>query len=198
MTREYFDNNVDMAVEIEYEDGGRNWYTMKGPEVKEFCDERVAGGDYISDIDYCANQSDPAIREILDEAWKLFRAADSPYTKFEEAISNALLKSERKGSQKPQSRVWTEEEIKNLIQTNDIVLYRALLMLYDCQTVSEQATESTKEQNGIGFNAYDAKFLTSVSEFLKKAGFLTDKQKYITRKKLVKYNRQLTRLANEG
>ena len=193
MTREYFENEVDIAVEIEYEDGDRDWYTMKGPEVKEFCDKRVAGGDYISDIDYCANQSDPAVGELLAEALKAFRAPQSPYKSYDEAIDTLLTEE----PQKPQRRVWSEEEIKNLIQTNDIVLYRALRMLYDCQTATEQATESTRERNGIGFNAYDAQFLTSVAEFLNKTGFLTSKQKVITRKKLVKYNRQLTRLANE-
>lgn len=94
------------------------------------------------------------------------------------------------------TRTWTEEEIKILIQTNDIVLYRALLKLYACQTETEKETHSTRNKNGEGFNSYDAKFLTSVSKFLKSRGYLTDKQKYIVRKKLVKYNKQLTRIAN--
>ena len=93
-------------------------------------------------------------------------------------------------------RVWTEEEIKSLVQTNDKVLYGALRNLYNCQTADEQSDFNTKHQNGAGFNALDAEFLTSVSQFLIKNGFLTDKQKVIVRKKLVKYNRQLTRLAN--
>lgn len=93
-------------------------------------------------------------------------------------------------------RQWTVDEIKELVQTNDKVLYGALKKLYECQTADEQNAGETKEHNGMGFNGIDSKFLSSVSEFLLKRGFLTDKQKYITRKKLVKYSKQLTKLAN--
>ena len=93
-------------------------------------------------------------------------------------------------------RQWTVDEIKELIQTNDKVLYGALKKLYAEQTADEQHVGETREHNGVGFNGIDSKFLSSVSEFLIKRGFLTDKQKYITRKKLVKYSKQLTRLAN--
>ena len=95
-------------------------------------------------------------------------------------------------------KVWTSEEIKSLIQTNDTVLYRALKRLYSEQTDDEQFREHTVERNGRGFNKVDADFLTSVSKFLNSRGFLTDKQKAATRRKLIKYNTQLTRLANEG
>lgn len=93
-------------------------------------------------------------------------------------------------------RVWSEDEIKVLVQTNDKVLYGALKNLYNQQTADEQACGETKEYNGAGFNGVDAQFLSSTAEFLIKTGFLTDKQKVIVRKKLVKYNKQLTRLAN--
>lgn len=92
---------------------------------------------------------------------------------------------------------WTEEEIKNLIQTNDKVLYGALRHLYDCQTRDEQSSGTTKEHNNVGFNGVDAPIMSSFAQFLNKTGFLTDKQKVIARKKLVKYNKQLTRLANK-
>ena len=93
-------------------------------------------------------------------------------------------------------RVWTEEEVKNLIQTNDKVLYGALKKLYACQTADERAVGQTEENNGVGFNGVDAPILSSMAEFLNNRGYLTDKQKVIVRKKLVKYNRQLTKLAN--
>lgn len=94
-------------------------------------------------------------------------------------------------------RIWTEEEIKVLIQENDKVLYGALRKLYAEQTAEEQANGNTKVQNGIGFNGVDAPILSSFCEFLNKTGFLTPKQKILARKKLVKYNKQLTRLANQ-
>lgn len=91
---------------------------------------------------------------------------------------------------------WTEEEIRNLVQENDKVLYGALKKLYECQTKDEQNSKSTTEHNGVGFNSYDAEFMSSVCEFLLKNGFLTEKQKVVTRKKIAKYNKQLTALAN--
>ena len=95
-------------------------------------------------------------------------------------------------------RIWTEAEIKSLIQTNDEVLYRALRKLYAEQTADEQYSGETRERNGRGFNGVDSRFLSSVSEFLLKRGFLTTKQKTVARRMLVKYNKQLTRLANEA
>ena len=108
----------------------------------------------------------------------------------------AVAEPEEQNHKSSTKRVWTEEEIKSLVQTNDKVLYGALKNLYACQTADEQCDFNTKHQNGAGFNALDAEFLTCVAQFLEKHGFLTDKQKLITRKKLVKYNKQLTRLAN--
>ena len=110
---------------------------------------------------------------------------------------NIIMRSfEKEKESAKMARVWTEEEIKNLVQTNDKVLYGALKKLYECQTVDEQQIGETKEHNGVGFNGVDSKFLSSVSEFLIHRGFLTEKQKVATRKRLIKYNKQLTRLAN--
>lgn len=103
---------------------------------------------------------------------------------------------DRMNAKTPSKKVWSEEEIRSLIQTNDKVLYGALKKLYACQTADEQRAETTKERNGKGFNGVDAPFLSSVAEFLLKRGYLTDKQKACTRKKLIKYNKQLTELAN--
>ena len=93
-------------------------------------------------------------------------------------------------------RTWTAEEIKRLVQENDKVLYGALKKLYACQTAGEKVSGSTHEHNGEGFNAIDAPFLSSCAEFLIKTGFLTSKQKVLVRKKMIKYNKQLTALAN--
>lgn len=93
-------------------------------------------------------------------------------------------------------RIWTEEEIRNYIQVNDKVLYGALRKLYNEQTSDEQAAGETKHHNGVGFNGADSKIMSSFAEFLKRTGFLTTKQKAIARKKMVKYTKQLTKLAN--
>ena len=93
-------------------------------------------------------------------------------------------------------RVWTQEEIKQLIMVNDKMVCKSLIKLYERQTASEQMDGSTTERNGAGFNGVDAPILTSFAEFLKRAGFLTPKQIQVCRKKLIKYTRQLTVIAN--
>lgn len=93
-------------------------------------------------------------------------------------------------------KIWTKEEIKNLIMTNDKMVERSVLKLYDYQTKEEQYDKNTTEENGVGFNSFDASFLTSIAEQLKRKIHLTRKQIEITRKKLIKYSGQLTKIAN--
>lgn len=192
MTKEYFEQNVIMAIEIEYEDGGRHWNTMKGSEVEEYLDRLEHDeGRYLSDIDYCSKQNDPEIGKIIDAAIEILRDKEksAKFKNLDDVIDSLLVKTSTK-------KTWTEEEIKNLIQVNDKVLYGALKKLYACQTAEEQNDKETHEQNGKGFNGVDAPILSSFCEFLNKTGFLTPKQKVLARKKLVKYNKQLTVLAN--
>ena len=94
------------------------------------------------------------------------------------------------------ARIWLEEEIEHLVQTNDIVLYRAIKQLYDRQTEDEKAAGNTKHYNGVGFNGADSRFMSSIAEFLIKHRYLTEKQKYCVRKKIMKYVGQLTMIAN--
>lgn len=92
---------------------------------------------------------------------------------------------------------WTEQEIHRLVQTNDRALYGALMELYRRQTASEQKARTTRERNGRGFNAPDANFLTSVAIYFRNHGYLTFNQRIVTRKKIAKYTKQLTKIANK-
>ncbi len=94
------------------------------------------------------------------------------------------------------ARVWTVEEIKTLILTNDKMVARSVVVLYERQTASEQAAQETHERNGVGFNGVDASILSSFAEFYKSRGYLSVKQTAIARKKLGKYARQLVSIAN--
>ena len=91
---------------------------------------------------------------------------------------------------------WSVEQMSEFLQTSDKVLYGALLALYNCQTEDEKSAGDTHIVNHMGFNGVDAPFLSSVAQSLKKYGRLTDKQKEFTRKKIVKYVKQITTLAN--
>lgn len=138
------------------------------------------------DHDVCCQQPTPELQRFWEELWQY---EDQHGFQFVDDYYNNVYN--------PQKRVWTEDEIRTLVQTNDKVLYGALKNLYDCQTSDEKTDGETSHQNGAGFNATDAPILSSFAQFLAKTGFLTDKQKVVARKKLVKYNRQLTRLANQ-
>lgn len=132
-------------------------------------------------------------REGLLEASSILSDEDS------KELEKILLKKfkEPKHVSEGSTRVWSEEEVKYLIQTNDKVLYGALKHIYACQTEDEKRAESTREHNGVGFNSFDAEFMTSICKQLEQRGTLSAKQKEVARKKLVKYNKQLTRLANQ-
>lgn len=94
-------------------------------------------------------------------------------------------------------KVWTEEQIKYLVQTNDKVLYGALRKMYDMQTDEEKSLGNTHVHNGVGFNAYDAPLLSSIYKSLEQYGHLTNGQKETARDRLKKYSKQLTMIANK-
>ena len=92
--------------------------------------------------------------------------------------------------------LWNEEQIKYLILTKESVLYSCLENLYNCQTEEEKVAGNTQEENGIGFNAYDAPFLSAMIKDLKKYGHLTYGQREKTKQILQKYAKQLVKMAN--
>ena len=88
-------------------------------------------------------------------------------------------------------RTWTQDDIKELLRTNDRAVVRALLIIYGYQTDSEKASGETKFDNGIGFNGVDAYILTSFAQQVNNRGFLSPKQMGIARKKMLKYSGQI-------
>lgn len=95
------------------------------------------------------------------------------------------------------NKVWTAEEIKNNIMASDKWAIRGLLAIYNRQTEEEKIAEETMEWNNVGFNGVDSKFMSSVAKFFLARNYLTEKQIYNVRKRLVKYCGQLAKIANE-
>lgn len=93
----------------------------------------------------------------------------------------------------------TQDEIKQLLLTNDHAVERAILALYDRQTASEQAGGTTVESNGRGFNAFDAHNGTYFAQWLRKreGNRLTGNFLVRARKMCLKYTKQLAEIANE-
>jgi hypothetical protein len=96
-----------------------------------------------------------------------------------------------------EQKVWTKDEIKGMIATNDEWLEHAILAIYDRQTAQEQSIEVTVEHNGIGFNGVDAYIMSEFAKWIRQGKPLTLKMRMLSRKKMVKYAGQLVKIANK-
>ncbi len=214
MTKDFFETNVVMLVELEdAEMGDKIREAITGLQnAKDFISKKCDGVHYFfSDFDYAARQKVAEIGELLREARKLvscelsygcailslLKEEDDVVAVVEEPIVEDVAEEtvEAVAEDKPK-KVWTEDEIRNLLETNDTVLCGALKKLYNQQTDDEQNCGTTTHSNGVGFNGADAEFLSSAAKFLIKNNYLSDRQKMVVRKKMIKYAKQLTRLAN--
>lgn len=92
---------------------------------------------------------------------------------------------------------WSREVILEMIQTNDYMLCRGIIAIWNKQTKDEQRIQDTRHYNGVGFNGVDAKFLSSIASQLERGKKLSSKQIYCSRKRMLKYAGQLTRIANK-
>ena len=158
------------------------------------------------------------IRDISNEsAQKLF------YTEEERlpVIEKTFEQSQQEKESKPEFKNWLEEknkkfeehrqlfdalcsskslnlgDVTTLIKTNDYAVCTFLINIYGYQTFEEQEIGSTKVENSVGFNAYDAPFLTSLSEQYKSKGWLSDKQINAVRKTIIKYKKQILNSLNQ-
>lgn len=88
-------------------------------------------------------------------------------------------------------KIWTEPDIKTLIQTNEAAQLRALVLLNSKQTAHEKNLGHTAELNKVGFNKLDSALLQGFARQYKSRGFLSDRQMDILRKRLPKYSKQI-------
>lgn len=91
---------------------------------------------------------------------------------------------------------WNRENIREMLAKSDKAVIRGMIRIHSFQTAEEQSAGITVEDNGMGFNGLDAEFMTSLVNFHKERGFLTDTQMTLARKKMLKYAGQLARIAN--
>ena len=90
------------------------------------------------------------------------------------------------------TKIWNKEEVHSLLDRNDTAVIQALRQIFARQTSSEQASKTTKERNGVGFTAYDAKVLTDIASRLPYYNNkMTARQVAYVRKRIKHYWRQL-------
>ena len=92
--------------------------------------------------------------------------------------------------------MWTKEDIRELLLTDDKAVARGVVAIFNLQTEDEQNVGETSVKNGVGFNGVDANFMSSIAQFYMRRNFLSAKQVEFARKKLLKYSNQLTMIAN--
>ncbi len=105
----------------------------------------------------------------------------------------------------PTIAVPSRDEIANRLMHDARWLWRGVVAIFEKQTADEQNTESTSHNNRVGFNANDAKFLSSLAKQIldwRRGGSkypypLSIKQTEIARSKMQKYAGQLHRIALE-
>lgn len=93
------------------------------------------------------------------------------------------------------SKADAKRKIQALIDRNDEAVCRGILAIYAYQTAEEQSMGVTVSDNGVGFNGCDAEILTSFAKQFKARGFLSRKQVALGRKKIRRYWRQLSVIA---
>lgn len=81
--------------------------------------------------------------------------------------------------------------VKNKLHTDDNWAKRALVVVFNNQTESEQMAECTVEHNNVGFTGPDAELLSSFAKQLKKYGGLSPKQMLFLKRLMPKYHAQV-------
>lgn len=92
----------------------------------------------------------------------------------------------------------TKDSILALIDSNDKAVGRAVVAIYRRQTQEERNAEATLKHNNVGFNSYDARYLSYVATYYMRHQQLTGKHLAKARSKVRKYWKQLLEIANDN
>lgn len=99
---------------------------------------------------------------------------------------------------------WTKEAIKERLLRSDRQVWRAVVAIYRLQTADEQVGDDTRHDNGIGFNSFDARLMSSFAKLImrwealppgnRRPSPLSTVQMITARAKITKYAGQLEKL----
>ena len=87
--------------------------------------------------------------------------------------------------------------IREKVATDPRWAVKGLLRIFEYQTATEQACETTQEHNGVGFTGVDAEILSSFAKQVNKGRNMSPKQMAIIYKKMPKYAKQLMLIAED-
>jgi hypothetical protein len=86
---------------------------------------------------------------------------------------------------------WNKVTIQTLLATNPRAVEKALVVIYNNQTNSEQHSDSTEDANGIGFSGVHARSGSYYAKWVISGKHLDGKHLEKARKIAMKYHRQL-------
>ena len=93
---------------------------------------------------------------------------------------------------------WNEEKIVSLLDTSDKAVERAIVAIYNRQTIDEKATNHTSKSNNIGFSGADASSGSYYAKWILSGRNLSGKHLDKARNMAKKYRKQLLSIANSG
>lgn len=94
------------------------------------------------------------------------------------------------------SQNYDKDSIQAFLIKSDLFVVKSLMLLYSLQTDNEQNAGTSIDDNGVGFNKLDAKILTSIAVQCRRTRHITSKQLNLCRNKLMKYAKQVSKVAN--
>lgn len=93
-------------------------------------------------------------------------------------------------------KIWTKEEILEGLKSNNSWVEKAVLAIFNKQTIEEQISDSTRKSNNMGYNSSDARLMSYYAKWIQSGKKLTGCHLEKARKKIYKYSGQLTKIAN--
>ena len=94
--------------------------------------------------------------------------------------------------------MYTKEQIKEKLLSNQIWLERSVIAIYKLQTKEEQKADNTKVKNRMGFSGAHAHVCSYMAKWILKGNHLSGKYLDKAKKIMPHYVGQLERIANKG
>lgn len=94
------------------------------------------------------------------------------------------------------AKIWTRDEIDEILKANPRAVERAMVRLFELQTEVERETSATRIHNNVGFSSYAARRGSYYARWVTSGKQLTGKHFESALKIALRHSRQLVDLAN--
>ncbi len=91
---------------------------------------------------------------------------------------------------------WNRNQINELLKTNPKAVERAMIRLYELQTLDEKQTQTTRIRNGAGFSSSHSRYGSYYANWVMSGRNLTGTHLEKARAIAIRHSRQLVSIAN--